>query len=110
MNIKDMARTCQWETLLEGADANAITSAYTSDLLSDVMANAHDADLLITIQAHNNTVAVASLAGIKAIVVCNDRTVPDDTLASAQKEQIAVYRTQTNQFETSCAVGKLLQS
>jgi len=108
MNMQEIARTCQWETLLDVPDLNDVTSAYTSDLLSDVMANAHDADLLITMQAHNNTVAVASLAGIRGIVVCNNRTVPEDMLVSAQKEQIAIFRTKANQFATSCAIGKLL--
>lgn len=108
MNMQVIARNCQWETLLDVPDHDDIASAYTSDLLSDVMANAQDAGLLITIQAHNNAVAVASLAGMKGIVICNDRTVPEDMLASAAKEQIAVFRTKANQFETSCAVGKLL--
>ncbi len=108
MNIQALAETCQWDVVLAPAQDLPVTSAYTSDLLSDVMARAHDADLLITIQAHNNTVAVASLAGLQAIVVCNQRPIPDDMLASARNEGIGIYRTAQNQFETSCRVGALL--
>ncbi|MFU8780708.1 MAG: hypothetical protein ACNA71_06750 [Kiritimatiellia bacterium] len=108
MKLREMAETNNWETLQTEFDDVEINAAYTSDLLSDVMAHAHDADLLITIQAHNNTVAVASLAGIRGIVICNDRPVPGDMLASAQKEQIGIFRTKANQFKTSCGIGQLL--
>ena len=51
-------------TCVQGEYTDAeITTGYTSDLLSDVMGNADDGAVLITIQAHKNTVAVSSLAG-----------------------------------------------
>ena len=81
-----------------------ILECYTSDLLSDVMANAGDATVLVTIQAHKNTVAVASLNDIRAIVVCNDRPIPEDMVAAAADEGIAIFRTAENQFVVS---GKL---
>lgn len=109
MKLHEMAKQAKWESLQPEYVDSEIGAAYTSDLLSDVMAHAHDADLLITIQAHNNTIAVASLAGVQGIVICNDRPVPEDMLASAAKENIAIFRTKANQFETSCAVGKLLE-
>lgn len=85
-----------------------ITGGYTSDLLSDVMSNAKDGNILITIQAHNNTVAVASLAGIIGIVVAGGRPVPEDMLISAQRETIAVFRTKVNQFDASHQLAKAL--
>jgi hypothetical protein len=109
MKLSQIVETSKWETLQPEFEDTDITAAYTSDLLSDVMAHAHDSDLLITIQAHNNTVAVASLAGICGIVICNDRPVPGDMLASAQKEKIGIFRTKANQFQTSCLTGKLLE-
>ena len=50
----------------------AITAAYTSDLLSDVMGHCGDESVLITIQNHLNAIAVCTLAGIEAIVLCHD--------------------------------------
>ena len=108
MKMRELANQENWDILHAEFEDLEISNAYTSDLLSDVMANGHDADLLITIQAHNNTVAVASLAGIKGIVICNDRPVPGDMLASATKENIGIFRTTQNQFQTSCAVAKVL--
>ncbi|MDR3130506.1 MAG: hypothetical protein LBU18_03085 [Treponema sp.] len=78
-----------------------LKGAYTSDLLSDVMANAKDGGALITIQAHKNTVAVASLVNISLIVVCNSRPIPEDVIPAARDEGIAIIRTRENQFTVS---------
>ena len=83
-----------------------ITSGYTSDLLSDVMGNADEGSVLITIQAHKNTVAVSSLAGVAAIIICNDRPVPDDMLAASADEGIAIFQTSENQFNTSALIAQ----
>jgi hypothetical protein len=86
-----------------------LSGAYTSDLLSDVMANARDGGLLITIQAHKNTVAVATLVNITAIVVCNSRPLPPDMLEAAREEGIAVLLTAENQFTVSGKLYNLLR-
>ena len=83
-----------------------VSTGYTSDLLSDVMGNAEEGSVLITIQAHKNTVAVSSLAGITAIIICNKRPVPDDMLAAAKDEGIAVFETAENQFQTSARIAQ----
>jgi hypothetical protein len=86
-----------------------LTGAYSSDLLSDVMANAKDGGALITIQAHKNTVAVASLVNIAVIVVCNSRPLPPDMLEAARDEGIAVLLTKENQFTVSGKLYNLLR-
>jgi hypothetical protein len=90
----------------EFGDAD-LTGAYTSDLLSDVMANAKDGGALVTIQAHKNTVAVATLVNITCIIVCNSRPLPKDMLESAKEEGIAVLLTPENQYRVS---GKLWEA
>lgn len=81
-----------------------IAGVYTSDLLSDVMANAIDNGILVTIQAHKNTVAVGTLKDLAAIVVCNNRPIPDDMIEAARSEGIAVFVTPESQYIVS---GKL---
>jgi len=78
-----------------------ITSGYSSDLLSDVMANAGADGVLVTVQAHKNAIAVASLVGLAAIVVCNSRPLPADMIESARSEGVAVFRTPATAFEVS---------
>ena len=108
MTIRELATIDGIETLQPDYDDSPVSGAYTSDLLSDVMANAGDDEVLITIQAHTNTVAVASLAGVCAILICNNRPVSDDMVAAARKERLALLRTARNQFEASCLLGRQL--
>lgn len=94
---------------VESASGTAeITGGYTSDLLSDVMAHLKEGDALITIQAHKNTVAVASMTGASAIIICHKRTVSSDMLKAAAKENIAVFISSGSQFQTTCALAQAL--
>ena len=84
-----------------------ITSAYTSDLLSDVMGHCGDESALITIQNHLNTIAVCTLAGIEVIVICHNRSIPEDMKAAAEREEVAIVTTPLSQFAASVALGEL---
>jgi serine kinase of HPr protein (carbohydrate metabolism regulator) len=104
MTIREAAEALGAEIIQNEFEDSDISKAYTSDLLSDVIANAKDGGALITIQAHKNTVAVATLVNISVIIICNSRPIPDDMLASAKEEGIAILLTKENQFTVS---GKL---
>jgi len=108
MNALDLARKLNWEILQPDGAETEIRGAYTSDLLSDVMAHAPADGLLITIQANINTVAVATLVHLRALVVCHRRPAPDDFLAAARREGVAVFRTTENQYRTSVRVAYAL--
>ena len=105
MTIREAAAMLGAEVLQNEFEDLPLTGAYTSDLLSDVMANAKEGGALITIQAHKNTVAVATLVNVTVIVLCNNRPVQDNEMLEAAKDEgIAVIRTKENQFTVS---GKL---
>lgn len=84
-----------------------IAYAYASDLLSDVMGHCGDESVLVTIQNHLNTIAVCTLAGIEAIVICHGRPVPDDMRAAAEREEVAIVVTPLSQFAASVALAAL---
>jgi hypothetical protein len=101
MNISDLSARLGFESIQDSFEDRPIAGGYSSDLLSDVMAKAEKDQVLITIQAHKNTVAVASLIGLAAVVLCNSRPVPQDMIDSAREEGIALYRTDMTQFRVS---------
>jgi len=107
MTINELASALGAEICQTEFTDGDVTGAYTSDLLSDVMANAKTGGALITIQAHKNTVAVATLVNISVIVICNSRPLPDDMLEAAKDEGIAVIRTKENQFTVSGKIWAL---
>jgi hypothetical protein len=104
MTIRKVAAAIGAEICQDEFEDAELTGAYTSDLLSDVMAHAKDGGALITIQAHKNTVAVATLVNISVLIICNSRPLSEDMLSAAKDEGVAVIRTTENQFTVS---GKL---
>jgi len=109
MTIRELVASLDAQICQGEFEDGELAGAYTSDLLSDVMANAKDGGALVTIQAHRNTVAVATLVNISVIVICNSRPLPDDMLEAARDEGIAVIRTRENQFTVSGKIWELLK-
>ena len=83
-----------------------VTRGYASDLLSDVLANSEDGDLWITLQIHQNTLAVASMKNLAGIVLVNGREPEEETLEKAEAENIVIMVTEMPTFEL---VGKLYE-
>jgi len=110
MTINELASALSAEICQTEFEDVEVAGAYTSDLLSDVMANAKTGGALITIQAHKNTVAVATLVNISVIVICNSRPLPEDMLEAAKDEGIAVIRTSENQFTVSGKIWQIINN
>ncbi len=108
MTLKDVAARLGWKLLTESSLEAEAATGFTSDLLSDVMGNAQSEAVFITIQSHKNTIAVASLAGLPAVLLCSNREAPSDMIAAAEKEDIALFQTPDNQFLASVRLGRLL--
>jgi len=107
MTTRNIPELIQAEILQGDFDDIDIAGVYTSDLLSDVLANGRDANVLVTIQAHKNTVAVATVVDIRLVILCNNRPIIDDMIAAAAESRIGVVRTSLSQFEVS---GRLWQA
>lgn len=110
MMISELGSSLNYDLVQPKFEDRPLCGGFTSDLLSDVMGKAKADSVLITIQAHKNTVAVSSLAGICAIVICSNRPIPDDLITAAREESIAVFRTAHNQFEVSGRVWTALKA
>ena len=67
-----------------------VTGGYTCDLLSRVMAKAKKGNLWVTIQAHPNIVAVASLLELAGIIVAEDVQLDPVTVQKASDEGIPI--------------------
>ena len=65
-----------------------VSGGYTSDLLSDVMANSRPGNIWITLQAHQNIVAVARLRNLAAILLVNNRAPDEETVKTAEEEHV----------------------
>ena len=107
MNINDLILKLDLIKITEFKLIDKIISGgYTSDLLSDVIANAKKDNLWITIQTHVNTIAVASLKELAGIIVVKGKAPDLDTLIKADQEKIPLFNTYMNAYQIS---GKLYE-
>jgi serine kinase of HPr protein (carbohydrate metabolism regulator) len=100
MRVRDIQSELNLEVAagINGLDRE-ITSGYCGDLLSDVMANAGRGEIWLTIQSHQNILAVAVLKELAAIVLVNGHRPDEDTKARADKEGIPVLLSPGSSFE-----------
>lgn len=99
-----------FECLQDQYDDVEVAGGYTSDLLSDVMANLKKNHVLVTIQAHKNTIAVVSLLDAAAVVFCHGRKPAPDAVEAAAREGVALFCSPDNQFDTTCRIAVALES
>ena len=83
-----------------------VKGGYASDLMSDVMANSKQGDIWVTLQIHQNIVAVASLKELAAIIIVQGREPEKDTVEKAEREGIPMLVSPLHTFEL---VGRLYQ-
>lgn len=81
-----------------------IKGGYISDLLSDVMGNAKEGQVWITLQTHKNIMAIASLKEVAAIILVKNRKPEEDAAQASNEEQIPILSTPLDTFEIA---GKL---
>jgi hypothetical protein len=93
------------DTVVGNTDAD-ITQGYASDLLSDVLANAPVGGVLVTLQVHLNVIAVASHAGLRAVIFSCGRRPEDDVVSRAADEGLALFASSADTFEL---VGRLYE-
>lgn len=84
-----------------------ITGGYASDLLSCVMAGAKAGNIWVTLQAHPNIIAVASLIELAAVVVTEGVSPDPETILKAQETGIPLLTTAQDTFSTIVALAEL---
>ena len=102
MKVSEMAERLALDCLTPEVDLDALpelTGGYVSDLLSDVLAHAPQAGVLVTIQVHMNVIAVASHCELSAVIFAAGRR-PDDALKlKATQEGIALFSSPQASFD-----------
>ena len=72
MKVSDLVRELNLTVFCGEAGLDAeISGGYTSDLLSDVMGHIDEGMLWVTMQTHQNIVAVATLKDVAAVLIVN---------------------------------------
>ncbi len=110
MNVRDIVERLSLEVKTAKGDLQReVRGCYISDLLSDVMANAREGELWITLQTHPNIIAVAVLKNLAGIIITNKRTPEEETLKKAGDEGVTIAVSQSPTFEVGGKLYTILQ-
>lgn len=80
---------------------------FSCDLLSHVMANAKEDNVLITILNNINVLGVASLIDLSCVIFSHNTKVKDEIIKKADELDIAIIKTPLSTAETTILLSKL---
>ena len=106
MTLNEIIKALDLEILTEKIDLSEkiVSLGYVSDMLSCVMTGAAKKGIWVTLQAHNNIVAVACLLDLAAVIITEGAKPNEDTINKANDEGMTLLATPKNSFYI---VGKL---
>ena len=91
MNVRELAQRFNLHVAAGQKELDRrIQGGYCGDLLSDVMANAPDGCIWLTVQTHQNIVSVAVLHEMAAIVLTGGHAPDQETIAKAEEEGVPI--------------------
>lgn len=109
MNLQQIIEKLELNVLTELRDFTGITpqGGYTSDLLSCVMAGAKNGNLWVTLQAHLNIVAVASMLEVAAVIITENAQPDETTITKANEQGIILLSTPKFSYEICGSLWEL---
>ena len=108
MNQNDLAIKLGLSSVNNIEEKKDVTGCYVGDLLSFVMGRANPGDLWITVMNNINIVAVAVMADVSCIVLCEDVNADEDVIQRATEKGIMIYKSPLTAFELSKEIGKYI--
>lgn len=111
MKLKEVIEKLKLKVLMSPENMDLeVTGGYASDLLSDVIANSKQGNLWITLQTHQNIIAVAKLKDLAGIIIVNNREPDEETLGKANEENVTLLGSEEMAFEVSGKLYELISS
>ena len=106
MTVKELTEKIQWD-LASGSGEKEITSAYVCDLLSWVMAHGQPGTAWVTVQTHENVLAVASLHDFACVIIPDKLELSDKFISLAKDKGISVIIASCTAYGVAKALGNL---
>lgn len=109
MKIADIVNKLDLRILSGNDLSGEVTGGYVSDLLSDVIGNAREGNIWITLQTHQNIIAVASLKDLAAVIIVKGNIPEAGTIEKSNIENIPVLGTDLDTFNIAGRLFELLK-
>jgi hypothetical protein len=90
MTVQELVAALELELICPGELERDVSGGYASDLLSCVMAKAQAGNVWVTLQAHPNVVAVASLLELAAVIITEGVKPDRETVERAEEHRVTL--------------------
>lgn len=108
MKVSDIAKRLSFEIVTDLTDTE-FESIYAGDFLSRAMSRMEEGTLWVTVMNNINVIAVATLADVAAIVLCEGVRLSPDALEAAKEKKVSVLSTPFSAYEVCCKLGEELK-
>jgi hypothetical protein len=106
MTVLELTQLTHWTMINSGPLETPITGVYVGDLLSYVMGNAKPQQAWVTMQTHQNVIAIASLKEFSVLILIDGNSMDEEALQSARDNDISILASPLPAYET---IQKLVQ-
>ncbi len=101
MTLRKILDVTEGTVLTQDVDLDIeATSAFSADLMSDVLHLAGEGSLLLTGLTHPQVVRTAEMAGIAAILFVRNKVPPPETIQLAEEKGLPLLGSKYTMFET----------
>ena len=107
MKIAEICKALELDVLHPGDVEREIEGVIVGDLLSNIMGDACENWLWVTIQVHMNVAAVAVLKEMPMVILSSNRFPQDDMAEKCREENIALTTTKMSSYEVCCRLCSL---
>ena len=105
MTVKELSEAFGFSVLTMPAPDREVRGGYVGDLLSWVMGRAQADQVWITIMSNVNTLAVASLSDVSAVLLAEGVTLEPALTETALQKEINVLRSDESAFALASRIG-----
>lgn len=107
MTVKDLCEKLSLSVLVEGEMDREVEGCYIGDLLSWVMGRAVEDNAWITVMGNVNAVAVAKLADLSCIILCEESHLDDEAKKQSEQNGITILAAVEPAYELAVKFSKL---
>jgi hypothetical protein len=105
MRLSELAQVLELEVRSAAGHLDAkVRGGYASDLMSDVIANAEEGCVWVTLQTHVNIVAVAAMKELAGIILVLGREPQEETVKAGNEKHVPILVSGLPAFEL---IGRL---
>lgn len=108
MTVNELAAACSFEIIVPDTQNKTVDGAYACDLLSWVIGRANENAALITVMTNVNVIAVAVMADLSCVILCEGEQLDETALEKAKTQGVPVLMSKQSVYETCLAVGAVL--